>query len=248
MRSDDARGPTVSQVDAGSFDPQGPAAAAMADLWWLMFWLGVAVFVVFAVLLGIGLIRRREPSDEGRSAHGFNRALVVGGVVLPLLIILVVFVATIRAMRWVPTSAPEDAMVVEVTGHQWRWEVHYPEEGISTTNELHIPVGQNVNVQLTSADVIHSFWVPELGGKMDALPDGVNTLVLQADQPGEHRTQCAEFCGLEHADMKLLVVAEPEEQFDSWVGDQQQAIGDVGVSMRPAAADSSVGGGLGGSR
>jgi cytochrome c oxidase subunit 2 len=228
----------VSQVDSGSFDPQGPVAAAMADLWWLMLWLGLGVFVVFAVLLGMGLFRSHEPKDPGRSGHGFNRALVVGGVVLPLLIILVVFVATIRAMRWVPTSAPDDAMVIEVTGHQWRWEVHYPDEGISATNELHLPVGRSVNLQLTSADVIHSLWVPELGGKMDALPDGVNTLVLEADQPGEHRTQCAEFCGLEHAAMKLLVVAEPPEQFASWIDGQRRAMDGAGVSMAPAHAAS----------
>jgi len=224
----------VSGVEAGSFDPQGPVAAAMADLWWLMLWLGLAVFVVFAVLLGMGLFRRHEPNDAGRPGHGFNRALVVGGVVLPLLVILVVFVATTRAMRWVPTSAPADAMVIEVTGHQWQWEVHYPEEGITTTNELHIPVGRSINLQLSSADVIHSFWVPELGGKMDALPDGVNTLVLEADQAGEHRTQCAEFCGLEHAGMKLLVVAEPAEQFESWIDGQRQALDGAGVSMAPA--------------
>lgn len=223
-------------MEAGSFDPQGPVAAAMAGLWWLMFWLGLVVFAVFAVLLGIGLFRGRatDPRDEGPASHGFGRGLIVVGVVVPALIILVVFVATIVAMRWVPTSAPDDAMVVEVTGHQWRWEVTYPEQGVRATNELHIPVGRTINVQLTSADVIHSFWVPELGGKMDALPDGVNTLVLRADEPGEHHTQCAEFCGLRHADMKLLVVVEPAERFESWISEQEVA-GD-GATRTAAAA------------
>lgn len=211
----------MRQIEWGSFDPQGPVAAAMAELWWLMLALGAAVFVIFAVLLGVGLFRRRAAGEQpdGPSRARFGRWLVVGGVVVPLFIILVVFVATIRAMRWVPTNAPPDAMVVEVTGHQWRWEVHYPQQGISSTNELHLPVGRPVALRLTSADVIHSFWVPQLGGKMDLLPDGVNTLVLQADEPGTHRSQCAEFCGLRHADMKLTVVAEPAEQFESWVAD-----------------------------
>jgi cytochrome c oxidase subunit 2 len=228
----------MTGLDTGSFDPQGPAAAAMEGLWWLMFWLGLAVFAVFAVLLGIAMFRGRaaDPREEGPASHGFTRGLVVLGVVVPALIILAVFVATIVAMRWVPTTAPDDAMVVEVTGHQWRWEVAYPDHGVHATNELHIPVGRTINVQLTSADVIHSFWVPELGGKMDALPDGMNTLVLRADQPGEHHTQCAEFCGLRHAEMKLRVVVEPVERFESWISEQQPATDGADTAMRTAAA------------
>ncbi len=206
----------------GSLDPQGPVAEVMADLWWLMLGLGVLVFAVFAVLLAVGLFRRRsaEPEVGAQQSHRFGRWLVVGGVVMPLIVLLVVFAATVQAMRVVPNTAPPDALVVEVIGHQWWWEVRYPEEGITTTNELHIPVGRPVAFRLTSADVIHSFWVPALGGKMDLLPDGVNTLVLQADEPGEHLSQCAEFCGLEHANMRLTVVAEPAERFATWVADQ----------------------------
>ena len=206
----------------GAFDPQGPVAEAMADLWWLMLWLGTAVFVVFAALLLGGLFRRRAASASQEDRHpGATNVLVGAGVVAPLLIILVVFVASTQAMRWVPTSAPANAMVIELVAHQWWWEVHYPEQQVTLRNELHLPVGRQVNLQLTSADVIHSFWVPELGGKMDALPDGVNTLVLQADRPGEHQSRCAEFCGLEHATMRLRVVAEPPDQFASWIAEQE---------------------------
>lgn len=210
----------------GAFDPQGPVAEAMAELWWLMLGLGTAVFVVFAALLVGGLFRRRAASgsqEDGQPPAIFDRWLVVAGVVGPLLIIIVVFVASTRAMRWVPTSAPTDAVVVEMVAHQWWWEVHYPEQQVTLRNELHLPVGQPVNLRLTSADVIHSFWVPALGGKMDALPDGVNTLVLQADEPGEHQSLCAEFCGLEHANMRLRVVAEPADQFASWIAQQEGA-------------------------
>jgi cytochrome c oxidase subunit 2 len=180
------------------------------------------VFTVFAVLLAVGLFRRRstEPKAGPQQSNRFGRWIVVGGVVLPLIVLLVVFAATVQALRVVPNSVPPEALVVEVIGHQWWWEVRYPEEGITTTNELHIPVGRPVAFRLTSADVIHSFWVPALGGKMDLLPDGVNTLVLQADEPGEHLSQCAEFCGLEHANMRLTVVAEPAERFATWVADQ----------------------------
>lgn len=140
---------------------------------------------------------------------------------MPLVVLVVVFGATVHAMRDIPTTASEDALMVDIVGHQWWLEVRYPDERITTRNELHIPVGRRVVLRLSSADVIHSFWVPELGGKMDMLPDGTNTLVLQADKPGEYHSQCAEFCGLHHADMKLRVVAEPADRFAVWVATQR---------------------------
>jgi cytochrome c oxidase subunit 2 len=215
---------SVSLAGAGSLDPQGPVAEAMADLWWLMLALGVAVFAVVVAVLMVGLFRGRrtaEPEPGSQQPARFSRWLLFGGVVGPLLVLVVVFVATVQAMRFVPTSAPPEAMVIEVVGRQWSWEVRYPDQGITATNELHIPVGRRVNLQLRSVDVIHSFWVPELGGKMDLLPERTNTLVLQADQPGVHRSRCAEFCGLRHTDHRLTVVAEPQEQFDAWVAERR---------------------------
>jgi len=132
-----------------------------------------------------------------------------------------VFGATVRAMRFVPTTAPPEALVIEVVGHQFWWEVRYPEQGVTVRDELHLPVGRRVNLQLTSADVIHSFWVPELAGKIDLLPARTNTLVLEADRPGDHRSRCAEFCGLEHTRMVLTVVAESEERFAAWVAERR---------------------------
>ncbi len=213
----------ASVLGAGALDPQGPVAQAMADLWWLMLAIGAAVFVLFMVLLGVGLFRRRRPA-EGAQPDPRRRIrawIIGGGVIMPAVVVVVVFAATVYAMRVLPATAPSDALVVEIVGHQWWYEVHYPDEGITTRNELHIPVGRPVALRLTSADVIHSFWVPALGGKMDMLPDRTNTLILQADEPGEHRSRCAEFCGLEHADMKLLVIAEPADRFASWMAEQQ---------------------------
>jgi cytochrome c oxidase subunit 2 len=214
----------VTQPEGGALDPQGPVSEAMAELWWLLLGLGVAVFLVVAVVLVLGLFRRRqegEPQPGRRRPNSFGRWFVVGGVVAPLVILIVVFGATVRAMRFVPTTAPPEALVVEVVGHQFWWEVRYPDSGITTRDELHIPVGRPVALRLTSADVIHSFWVPALGGKLDLLPDRTNTLVLQADEPGEHRSRCAEFCGLEHTKMVLTVVAEPEERFALWGADRR---------------------------
>jgi cytochrome c oxidase subunit 2 len=214
----------TAQREGGVLDPQGPVSQAMADLWWLMLGLGGVVFVAVVVVLALGLFRRRPAGEQetgrGRSSR-FGRWFVVAGVVAPMVILLVVFGATVRAMRLVPTTAPSDALVIEVVGHQFWWEVRYPDAGVTVTNELHLPVGRPVNLQLTSADVIHSFWVPALAGKLDLLPDHPNTLVLEADQPGVHRGRCAEFCGLEHTKMVLTVVAEPEDRFVSWLAERR---------------------------
>jgi cytochrome c oxidase subunit II len=214
----------VIQREGGALDPQGPVSGAMADLFWLMLGLGAVVFVVVVVVLILGLLRRGregEPQADRQRPDRFGRWFVVGGVVAPLVILIIVFGATVNAMRFVPTTAPPEALAIEVVGHQFWWEVRYPDAGITTTNELHIPVGRRINLQLTSADVIHSFWVPELAGKLDLLPDRTNTLVLQADEPGEHVSRCAEYCGLEHTRMVLTVVAEPEEQFTAWVAERR---------------------------
>jgi cytochrome c oxidase subunit II len=214
----------VTQPEGGALDPQGPVAEAMAELWWLMLGLSVVVFAVVTVVLVLGLFRRRqagEPPPGGQRPASFGRWFVVGGVVVPLVVLTVVFGATVRAMRSVPTGSAPEALVIEVVGHQFWWEVRYPDSGITLTNELHLPVGRPVNLRLTSADVIHSFWVPALAGKIDLLPDRTNTLVLQADEPGQHRSRCAEFCGLEHTKMVMTVVAEPEERFDAWVADRR---------------------------
>jgi cytochrome c oxidase subunit 2 len=204
---------------APTVQPRGPAAETIADLWWLMLGLGVAIFLVFGVLLVRGLFRRTPDEDEKSSDMSMltRRWVMWGGAVMPAVVLVVVFGATVLAMRAMPTTAGGDALEVEVVARQWQFEVRYPAEGITNAGELHIPVGREIRLRLTSVDVIHSFWVPELGGKMDMLPDKTNTLVLRADVPGRYVARCAEFCGLHHAEMTLLVVAESPEQFTAWV-------------------------------
>jgi cytochrome c oxidase subunit 2 len=208
--------------------PAGPVAETIADLWWLMLGLGVVVFFLFFALLLVGLVRSAGDADpatpgpappEPRRRTG--RWILGGGVLMPVVVLLAVFGATVYAMRVLPTTAEPDALTVEIIGHRWWYEVHYPDGGgIRTRDEMHIPVGRQVELRLTSTDVIHSFWVPELGGKMDMLPDGTNSLVLQADEPGRWTARCAEFCGLHHAQMKLRVIAEPADRFDAWLAGQ----------------------------
>lgn len=204
-----------------SLDPAGPVAREMAVLWWWMLGLGTVAFLVFAVLLGLALWRRRSPDEpvaDDPSARGW---LIGAGVVQPLVLITIVFALTLVAMRAIPDEAP-DGLAIEVTGHQWWYEVRYPDAGVVTANEVHIPAGEPVELRLTSADVIHSFWVPALAGKIDLLPDGVNTLVLQADQPGTYLGDCAEFCGLQHTLMQIRVIAHDEEGFERWVDEQAE--------------------------
>jgi cytochrome c oxidase subunit 2 len=211
----------MSRASNGSLDPRGPVAEVMADLYWLMLAIGGAVFLVFLVLLGVGLFRRPPEQSDPETPRRLNRWVVGGGVVLPLVVLLVVYGATVYTMRLVPDEAPDDALRVEVTGFQWRYEVSYPDEGVTAVDELHLPVGRPVALELISTDVIHSFWVPELAGKLDMLPDGPSTLVLEANEPGEWTARCAEFCGERHATMQITVVAHSPEDFEAWVVSQQ---------------------------
>lgn len=207
----------------GSLDPAGPVAERIEDLWWFMFWVGTAVFVLFAALLVVALVRPRAESPAGEP-RTLRRWVVLGGVVLPTVVLIAVVALTLAVMRStivLEQDSADEATVIDVVGHRWWYEVHYPDGEVTVRDVLHLPVGEPVRLRLTSADVIHSFWVPELAGKMDMLPDGVNELVLVADRPGIFTARCAEFCGLHHTDMKLVVVAESDERFAAWLEDQR---------------------------
>lgn len=198
--------------------PGGPVAETINQLWLLMLLLGIAMFALFAALL-IGGARRR--SDAGADARTLTRRWIIGGgVLLPTAVLLGVFGATVRSMRQMPSGPEPGDLVVDIVAHQWRYEVRYPDGGV-TAGELHLPVGRRILLRLSSVDVIHSFWVPELAGKMDMLPDKVNTLVLQADVPARYTARCAEFCGLHHTTMTMPVIAEPGEQFTAWLAAQR---------------------------
>jgi cytochrome c oxidase subunit II len=213
-----------------TLNPHGPAAAHLANLWWVMFGFGTAIFLLVVGLLFAALLRRRRATsdaapdtanpDEGRNWPIF------GGIVLPLIVIGIVFGYNIYTLAVVENPAVKDAVQIQVVGRRWWWEVKYPEQGVTTANEIHIPVGKPVEIKLQTADVIHSFWVPELHGKMDLIPTRINKIVIQADQEGIYRGECAEFCGLQHAHMGLMVVAQSQAEYDNWVKAQQQPAAD----------------------
>jgi cytochrome c oxidase subunit 2 len=145
-------------------------------------------------------------------------------VVFPTVVLLGLFVYVMVVLAEVDRPAPEGALTVEVIGRQFWWEVHYydgsGEHLLETANEIHIPVGAPVRVRLRSADVIHSFWIPRLAGKLDMIPGRTNEFSISADSSGTYRGQCAEYCGLQHAKMSMLLIAQPPEDFERWVAAQ----------------------------
>ena len=196
--------------------PAGPDAALITGLLWLLCAGGLVIFLGVMILLALSL-RRGRPVDARWWIAG-------GGIALPVTVLsaLLLF-STVRSAQLSPQTS-QDALHLSVTARMWWWEVRYrdPASGrdIVLANELHIPVDRRVYVALTSADVIHSFWVPSLGGKMDTIPGRINGLTWRASQPGVYRGQCAEFCGEQHAKMALHVVAENQQDFDAWLARQ----------------------------
>lgn len=202
-----------------ALDPASSSAQAVAILWWCMF--AFAALVLLCVLsFWLYAIRRdAAPGDERAARRVQRRWIIGGGLILPIAstTLLLSFGIPI-GQRMLPVPPEEgEALVIQVTGHQWWWQVRYPDTAIELRNEIHIPVGQPVDIHLTTADVIHSFWVPRLGGKLDTIPGRTNVLRLQADQPGRYRGQCAEFCGMNHAHMQFTVEAHPPEAFEQWL-------------------------------
>jgi cytochrome c oxidase subunit 2 len=197
--------------------PSSPQALAIHGLSVGMLWLSVAIFSLITLLIFFALWRsRRLPEDHlPERIHGKTK-LEVLWVVIPLLIVLTLFFFTVRTMHAIDPGADPGEPDIVITGHQWWWEIEYPKRGIRTANEIHIPVGKKLLLRLEAADVIHSFWVPALNYKMDLIPGHSNYLYLQADKPGVYPGVCAEFCGLQHAGMRITVVAEPETEFLAW--------------------------------
>lgn len=221
----------VTSLFAGSLDPQGPAAQDIEHLWWLMLVLGTAVFLLFVVVLVIAFRRRGDEEPPGHEARLSPWWLYGGGVALPAIGVLVVLVATVIVMQGNPevvasdrgaTGGDGETVVIEAVASQFWWEFRYPGEDVVTATEMHIPAGEPVQLVIESTDVIHSLWVPELAGKRDALPDNTTFLIIEADEPGTFLGQCAEFCGLSHTFMELLVVAHERPEFEAWLARQAE--------------------------
>jgi cytochrome c oxidase subunit 2 len=203
-----------------ALDPQGPEASRIAWLWWFMFAVSALVIVLVTVLLLVGILPRRRRRYRPRETPAWAwRTVLLGGVVFPTLILSALWVLTLRDIRAI-SATRNSALTVAVVGHDWWWEVRYPQQKIVTANEIHIPTGQPVKVLLTTNDVLHSFWVPQLAGKTDLIAGKTNVMWLQADRPGVYRGQCAEYCGLQHAHMAFAVIAQAPADFQSWLSQE----------------------------
>ncbi len=221
--------PNVAYADTplSYLTSSGPKADRTADLTWGLLLISIFVVVLFSALVVWAVFRKRAPAatgppGEAPEVSGFN---IFGWGLIATTLVLVGSVAwTMVTLAAINRPTRQPSVTIEVTGRQWWWQVHYldkdPSKTFLTANEIHIPVGEPVEVKLRSADVIHSFWVPALAGKTDVIPGQVNTTWIEAGVPGTFLGTCSEYCGLQHAHMAIRVVAEPRDKFDAWRDDQ----------------------------
>lgn len=203
--------------------PRGIAAQHIAMIGWVLIVISLIVLVLVLIALLMPLGRRRNESEQGDTTHNrheHNFVLLIGAII-PAVILLGVYLFSMKDIGLWEFGAHSTADI-EVVGHQWWWEVRYPKLGIHTANEIYIPSGTRVRIALMSSDVIHSFWVPQLHGKLDLIPGRVNRFWIEADSAGKYRGECAEYCGTQHAHMDFTVVAVPRAEFAEWAMKQQQ--------------------------
>jgi cytochrome c oxidase subunit 2 len=217
-------------------DPDGPQARQADELWDLTFGIAVIVFFIVEGLIVVALVKfRHRPGREAAQFHGNTRLEVVLTLV-PALILAGISVPTVKTIFDISRRPGGDALRVTVEAHQFWWEYHYPSLGITTANELHIPVDTPIDITLKGVDVAHSFWIPRLAGKQDILPGHTTHMHMQADTPGRYLGQCTEFCGLSHANMRALAFAHEQEEFDAWVANEQQEAREPGQQLAAEGA------------
>lgn len=205
------------------FDARSPQARAIADLFTWNLAIAGAIFVLVTGLVVYIAIRYRARPGQGEPPPVFgNRTLEIVWTLAPAAILLVVAFFTVATMRAADPPAEGQPPDLIVTGMQWWWRVEYPQSGVVTANEIHIPAGRRLLVRLQSGDVIHDFWVPQLGPKRDMNPGSANQLWIEADAPGTYLGGCSEYCGAEHAWMLIRVIAQPPAEFDAWLRAQAQ--------------------------
>jgi len=215
--------------------PLSPASSNAADIVRLHTIIMAIAAVIFVIVEGLLLYsafryRRRDDAEIPRQIYG-SVPVEVAWTIAPAIIVVILMILTVRTMRTV-AEPPAGTLDVQVVGHQWWWEFRYPDLGVVTANELHVPVGEVARFELTSADVVHSFWTPQLAGKTDAMPGRTTRTWFRATEPGVYQGQCAEFCGAQHAQMRFLVIVESQSDFEAWT--QQQAAAPVSVTADQA--------------
>jgi cytochrome c oxidase subunit 2 len=228
--------------------PRSDFARAILSVYSIVTWTTAVIGLLVLVALLIVLVRfRARPGDTTlpRQVRG-HTLLEISWTIGPALALLIIAIPTIQVVfRTQTATTPPDALVVVVRGFQWWWEFRYPDLDVVTANELHLPAGRPVALRLEGPDVIHSFWVPQLGGKRDVIPGRLNQITLTAEQPGEYWGQCAEFCGASHANMGMRAIVQTAADFDRWVAQQKappvEAAGAAAAGKTLFAASACVG-------
>jgi len=220
---------SASQTVQSVLHPNGSQSSAIAQLWWLMFAVCVMVFVIVVGMVIAALVRgvqRRRQDAVAVTAAGTLTRVVSAAVAVTVVVLFGLLVASVWTESTVASERASSAVTIAIVGHQWWWEVEYEDpiadRQVTTANEIHIPVKRPVVLKVTSRDVIHSFWAPNLHGKRDLIPGYTTAIWLDADRAGLFRGQCAEFCGIQHAHMAFDVVAEPAADFDRWLNGQRR--------------------------
>lgn len=221
---------TACSSETSALSPQGPGADIIARLFWLFFAVALGVWLLVCSGMIFALLRRRpaeaHPLLPGEDAEARPRIVIYGLTVVTGLILMALATLSFFAGRSLAGLGGEDPMEIEITGQQWWWKVRYPDANpsrtLTTANDIHVPAGRPIRLVLQSRDVIHSFWIPEITGKRDLIPGQVNTLDFIVSAPGEYRGQCAEFCGFQHAHMRLVLIADTPADFARWYARQME--------------------------
>ncbi|HZC04122.1 MAG TPA: cytochrome c oxidase subunit II [Ktedonobacterales bacterium] len=218
-------------------DPKGPIGLQESNLFWGILIIATAVFVIVISVLIYSIIRyrARPGSPEPTQTHG-NTKIEIAWTIAPSVVLVLVLIATITTMFSIQQPQSSNTVTITAIGHQWWWEFQYPDQHVVTADELWIPTGTVVHINLRSDNVIHSFWVPQLGGKTDVIPGHDNSMWLQADSAGWYRGECAEFCGTQHAHMDFLVHAVSTSDYQTWIGQQQQVAAKSTETLAQAGA------------
>ena len=212
----------IENAPLDSLSPEGPYARSIDELFWITFWIAVGVFVIVqgALLLSVFVFKEKPDSPEPKQIHG-NTKLEILWTLIPALILAAIAVPTVQTIFDLARE-PEDALKIEVIGHQWWFEYKYPDYGITTANVLVIPADKPVRLEMWSNDVLHNYWVPKLNGKRYLVPGQTTYLNLHADSPDEFWAQCGEYCGLSHSKMRGRVLSLSQKDFDIWVANEQK--------------------------
>jgi cytochrome c oxidase subunit 2 len=204
-----------------TLSPHGPAARSISNISWVMF-IGAALILLLVTALALYAVYR---APDKRRTISPTLMIAIGGVAFPVVTLSALLIYGVLEMGYLRAESNQAPVDIEVVGNQWWWDIHYRDGGsnevITTANEIHIPAGVPVKIAVRTNDVIHSFWVPNLAGKIDLIPGRTNHITLQADQPGRFRGQCAEFCGAQHARMAFIVIAQSAADYEAWLARQR---------------------------